>query len=51
MCVNVLLLHFLRHIRFFIKVLIETNINLSNGLNFSVVYRSINYTGSLAKFT
>ena len=33
------------------KILIETNVNISNELNFSDVYRSVNYTGSLAKFT
>ena len=33
------------------RVLIETNVNISNELNFSDVYRNVNYTGSLAKFT
>ena len=32
-------------------VLIERNVNISNELNFSDVYRSMNYTGSLAKFS
>ena len=27
------------------------NVNISNELNFSDVYRSVNYTGLLAKFT
>ena len=31
--------------------LIEMNVNISNELNFSVVYRSVNYMGLLAKFT
>ena len=30
-------------IRFVIKALIKTNINISNELNFSDVYRSVNY--------
>ena len=34
-------------VRFFVKVLIEMNVNISNGLNFSDVYRSVNYIGSL----
>ena len=38
-------------IRFFAKVLIVTDVNISNELNFSDVYRSVNYIGSLAKFT
>ena len=38
-------------ISFFVKVLIETNVNMSNELNLSDVYRSVNYIGSLAKLT
>ena len=38
-------------IRFFVKILVERNANISNGLNFSDVYRRVNYIGSLAKFT
>ena len=38
------------HVRYFVKVLIETNANISNDLNFSDVYRSMNYIGLLAKF-
>ena len=48
--VNVLLLQFKQLIRFFVKVLTETNVNISNELNFSDVYRSVNYIWSLAKF-
>ena len=33
------------------NVLIEINVNISNELNFSDVYRSVNYIGSLAKIT
>ena len=33
------------------KILTETNVNIRNELNFSGVYRSVNYIGSLAKFT
>ena len=32
-------------------VLIGTNVNLSNELNFSDVYQSVNYIGTLANFT
>ena len=39
------------YIRVFINVLIEMNVNISNELNFSDVYRSVNYIGSLANFT
>ena len=39
------------YIRFFINVVTEMNVNINNELNFSDVYRSVNYTGSLAKFT
>ena len=35
----------------FVKVLIQTNVNISNKLIFSDVYRSVNYNGPLAKFT
>ena len=35
---------------FFVKVLTETNVNISSELNFPEVYRSVNYIGSLAKF-
>ena len=38
-------------IRFFIKVLIEMNINTRNKLYFSNAYQGVNYTGSLAKLT
>ena len=51
LCVNVFLLQFSAYIRFFVKVLIEMNVNRSNELNISDVYRSVNYIGSLAKFT
>ena len=39
------------YLRFFAKVLIETNVNISNQLNFSDGYHSVNYTGSIAKLT
>ena len=42
--------NFSAHIRFFVNVLIEMNVNISNELNFSDVYRSVNYNGSLAKW-
>ena len=42
--------NFSAYIRFFVRVLIETNVNISNELNFSDGYRSINCIGSLAKF-
>ena len=51
LCVNVFLLQFSTYIRFFVKVLIEMNVNRSNELNISDVYRSVNYIGSLAKLT
>ena len=38
-------------IRFFDKILIETNVNISDELNFSDVYQSVNYIASLANFT
>ena len=47
--VTVLLLHS-AYIRFFVKVLFERNVNVSNEFNFSDVYRSVNYIESLAKF-
>ena len=37
-------------IRFF-RILIETNVNISNELNFSDIYRSVNYNGSPEKLT
>ena len=43
--------NFSAYIRFFVNVLIEMNVNISNELNFSDVYRSVHYTGLLAKFT
>ena len=43
--------NFSTYIKFSIKVLIETNVNISNELNFSDVYQSVNYNGLLAKFT
>ena len=49
--VNVSCFTFSAYIRFFVNVLIEMNVNISNELNFSDVYRSVNYIGSLAKFT
>ena len=33
------------------KVLIKTNVSISNKFNFSEVYRRVNYIESLAKFT
>ena len=43
---------FSAYTRFFVKNLIETNVNISNELNiFSDVYRSVKHNGSLAKFT
>ena len=44
-------LNFSAYIRFFFKVLIERNVDMSNDLNFSDVFRGVNYTGSLAIFT
>ena len=43
--------NFRTYIRFFIKVLIEKYVNISNELNFSDLYPNVSYTGSLAKFT
>ena len=37
--------------RYFVKVLIETNVNLSNELILSDVYQGENYIGSRAKCT
>ena len=42
---------FSAYIRFFDKILIETNVNISIALNISVVYRSVNCFGSQAKFS
>ena len=39
------------YIRVFVKALIEINVNMSNELNFSDVFQSVNYIGLLAKFT
>ena len=39
------------HKRFFVKYLIEINVNISHELNFSDVYRSVNYIRSQVKFT
>ena len=41
---------FCTYIRFF-EILIEKKVNISNELNFSEVYRSVNYMRSLAKLT
>ena len=49
--VNVLLLQVRACMRFFIKSLIERNVNISIELNFSDVYQSVNYSVLLAKFT
>ena len=49
--VNVLLLQFKLLYKLFHKILIETNVNINYELNFSDVYGSVNYIGSLAKFT
>ena len=35
---------------FFCQIKTQKNVNMRNELNFSDVYRSINYIGSLAKF-
>ena len=43
--------NFSAYIRFFIKGLIDTNVNISNELNFSDVYRSVNYIGSLGVYS
>ena len=39
------------NIRFSVSILIETNIDIGNELNFSYVHRNVQYIGSLAKFT
>ena len=50
--VNVYCYNFSTCIKFFVKVLIETNVNIiNNELNVSDVYRGVNYIRSLAKFT
>ena len=49
--VNVFLLQFWHLYNIYVNVLIEMNVNISNALNFSDVYWSVNYTGLLAKFT
>ena len=49
--VNGLLLQIKRSYKILVKVLIETKVYISNPLNFSDVYLSVNYTWSLAKFT
>ena len=46
---NIYCFNFSAYISFFVKGLIETNVNVSNELNFSDVYPSVNYTGSPAK--
>ena len=44
--------NFSAYLRFFVKVLIEMNVNISNELNIiSDVYRSVNYIVLQAKFT
>ena len=50
--VNVLLLQFKRLcVSFFVSILIEMNVNISNEPIFSDVYRIVNCIESLAKFT
>ena len=39
------------YLLFIATVLIEMDVNISNELNFSGVYRSVNYIGWLTKFT
>ena len=46
-----LLLQFKAYIKLFIKVFTKTYVNISNELNFSDIYQSVNYIGSLRKFT
>ena len=48
---NILLLHFERLVKIFRQGSDETNVNISNELNFADVYRSVNYSGSLSKLT
>ena len=43
--------NFSSYVRFFVDFWVEMNIDISNELNFSAVYRRISYIGSLAKFT
>ena len=35
----------------FVKILIKTNVKISNDIHFSDVYRRLNCAGSLTKFT
>ena len=51
LCGNVLLSQFQRLYNIFVKVLIDTNVNISYDLNFSDICQSENYIGSVAKFT
>ena len=46
LCVNVLLLQFKLLYKIFVKVLIETHLNISNQFHFSYVYQSVNYIAS-----
>ena len=39
------------YIKFFVKILTERNVHISNEFIFSDIYRSVNYIGSLAPFT
>ena len=39
------------YVRFFVNILSETNVNISNELTFSDVYQRVKYNGSQAKFT
>ena len=39
------------YIRFFVKVLITTNVNVSSELHFSNVYQSVNYTANQCSLT
>ena len=39
-----LLFNFSSYVRFFVKLLIERNVNISNELNFSYVYQWFGYT-------
>ena len=50
LCVNIFCVNFSSYKNFFVKVLIEMNVNISNGLQFCDVYRSVNYIGLLANF-
>ena len=51
LCVNVLLLQFKHLYNIYHQSSIETNVSISNELHFPNVYQSVNYIGSLAKFT